>query len=238
MIEKPSEDNAVPWDPEMPWEKYLIIKASTYNVGKSFFKVEPTPHNHPDMDSDEQKVISPDNQWLYRERIIPRGSALRTYSGVKNGRIVFNDDVRMPMLYQKEHDYDGWQHSPWMSFTPMEHFTLRPGTRLAKGHTIVAGLGLGYQLEAVCKKSSVTQVTLIEKEKGLVDWLLPLMETHGKVKDVIIGDAEQLLPTMTADVALVDIYVRYGNNGQRLRQRCQNEPITIPKVWCWGAARF
>ncbi len=126
-----------------------------------------------------------------------------------------------------------------MSFTPMEFFTLRSGTKLAKGHTIVAGLGMGYQLEQVCKKRSVKKVTLIEKDQEIVDWIFPRLDLNGKEVDVIIGDAEELILDMTADVALIDIYKGYGGNGDGIVDRIyRSKNGKIGKVWVWGSANI
>jgi spermidine synthase len=110
----------------------------------------------------------------------------------------------------------------------MEILTLRSGLRRAKGHTIVAGLGLGWLLERVTQKKSVTKVTLIEISGELLDWVLPRLSLGDVEFEVICGDALELLPEMAADVALVDIWRDYGGN--ELRTPCPE----IGFVWCWG----
>lgn len=226
----------VAWDPKMPFSPGLNIKAGTYTQ-PSLFKVKPS------VASDTNKVknkrwklaVSPDGKWCYRERIISAGGRLETISGSRRGIVRFDGDAIIPMLHQKRSD-GKWMSGPWMSFTPLEFFTLRPGTKLAKGHTIVAGLGMGYQLEQVCKKRSVTKVTLIEYEQGLVDWILPHLDLNGKEVEVVIGDANELLPNMEADVALVDIYETYGGNGEMLKYKMRNSKIG--KLWVWGSANI
>jgi len=52
---------------------------------------------------------------------------------------------------------------------------------------------------------------------------------------VIVGDAYEVLPTLSADVALVDIFPSYGGNEaamMQLRKRCPK----IKKMWGWGTA--
>lgn len=228
----------VPWDPKMPFSPGLNIRAGTYTQ-PSLFKVKPSDA------SDTNKVknkrwklaVSPDGKWCYRERAISAGGMLDTISGSRRGVVRFDGDALIPMLHQKRSD-GKWMSGPWMSFTPLEFFTLRPGTKLAKGHTIVAGLGMGYQLEQVCKKRSVTKVTLIEIDQELVDWILPQLDLNGKEVKVIIGDAEKLLLDMKADVALVDIYKSYGSNGDMLRWNMSRgvNKHSIGKLWIWGSA--
>ncbi len=125
---------------------------------------------------------------------------------------------------------------PFMSLTPNEVVTLRPGTKKAKGHTVVAGLGLGYQLIDVCARPQVERVTLIEQSQDLIDWLWPLIQPKcgGKVTRIITGDVTKVLPTVTADAALVDVYPGYGHNDyerRELRTTCHS----IGHIWCWGA---
>ena len=120
-----------------------------------------------------------------------------------------------------------------MSLTPMEMVTLRGGIRFAKKHTVVAGLGLGHQLIEVSRKKSVKKITLVESSQELVDWLLPRIKTFmgdAKLK-VVVGDAKKLVPKMTADVALIDIFRSYGSNDFV-------ECPKIPRVWCWGSAEI
>ena len=55
-----------------------------------------------------------------------------------------------------------------------------------------------------------------------------------KVK-VIVGDAFKVLPTLEADVALVDVFPEYGNNHAataQLARACKK----IGKVWGWGGS--
>lgn len=226
-----------PWDPNMKFEASLHIQASTYRM-PSLFDVEATPseQSNPNRSTNpKQHAISPCGKWLYRERILNEGQSLRTKSGRRNGIVMWDGPVKIPMIHEVRNGYV--DTDPWMSFTPMEFFTLRPGTRLARGHTIVAGLGLGHQLVEVCKKRNVKKVTLIEIDQGIVDWILPRLDLSGKGVDVVVGDANKLIYNMEADVALMDIYPAYGGNGHRLRYDYSNGKLTgIGKLWVWGAA--
>jgi len=229
----------VPWDPNMKFEASLHIKASTYKM-PSLFDVEPTPacQSNPNRSTNpKQHAISPCGNWLYRERIIEAGQSLQTKSGRRNGVVMWDGPVKIPIIHKTWPGSSSFDTDPWMSFTPMEFFTLRPGTRLARGHTIVAGLGLGHQLVEVCKKRSVKKVTLIEIDQGIVDWILPRLDLNGKEVEVVIGDADKLIYDMEADVALMDIYPSYGGNGHRIRaDHSRGKMPGIGKLWVWGAA--
>lgn len=177
---------------------------------------------------------SPDGKWCYAHTLLPRGTTLEIYNGRQRGTVMFDEDVEIPSLYERPRT-----RTPWMSLTPMEYLSLRGGTRRAKGHVIVAGFGLGHQFIEVMNRKQVTHVTIVEKSEELVDWLLPQVLKHtrkpGPRITVTIGDAMEVLPRLTADVALVDIFEGYGHNDieqTKLRRTCKS----IEYVWCWGAA--
>ena len=125
-----------------------------------------------------------------------------------------------------------------MSLTPAELLTLRPGTRLAKGRVVIAGLGLAHQLIEVGKRRAVTEITVIERSRELVEMIMPramaVLAEHGRTQvRVLGGDAFKLLPTLEADVALVDTFPAYGDNREvmaDLRKRCKG----IKQLWDWG----
>lgn len=52
------------------------------------------------------------------------------------GSVMFTGPVHIPILSRAG--------EAWMSLTPSEILTLREGNRIAKGHTLVAGLGMGW----------------------------------------------------------------------------------------------
>lgn len=56
-----------------------------------------------------------------------------------------------------------------MSDTPNEIRDLRHVLREARGHVLIAGLGLGVVLQAVGRNPKVTQVTLVEKSSDVVE---------------------------------------------------------------------
>lgn len=245
---------AVPWDPGMKFSSSLKIQGDTYRQ-PSLFKVIPSLPSERDPNTCYKRLkrkfaISPNKKWGYRERYISAGNTLQIFSGNKRGAVCFDTDVLIPMLHRGDPRDDGvhWSRDPWMSFTPMEFFTLRPGIRIARGHTVVAGLGMGYQLEQVCAKRNVSQVTLVEECQELVEWILPRLDLHGKTIEVIVGDAHQIVPALTADVALIDIFPTYGGNGDRWQRKIRSQQHMrshknagidqgeIVRTWIWGAA--
>lgn len=120
-----------------------------------------------------------------------------------------------------------------MSLTPAEIMSMRSGLRVAKGHTIVAGLGLGHLLINVTKKTAVKKVTLVEISQDLVDWLFPRIKPYLEMDvEIIVADANEVIPGLEADVALIDIYETYGNKEFLAPHQ------HINKVWVWGSAKY
>ncbi len=127
-----------------------------------------------------------------------------------------------------------------MSLTPAELLTLRPGTKLAKGKVVIAGLGLAHQLIEVGKRRAVKEITVVERSRELVELIMPramaVLAEQGCTKvRVLGGDAFEILPRLEADVALVDVFPAYGDNRQAmaaLRKRCKK----IKRMWDWGAS--
>lgn len=252
---------AAVWTADIKWKPVMQIQAASYG----WFVRDLFPEASEVLPGEEFSrakcfVLSPSGRYCYAKKILPAYGLLDTVSGSKKGRVFFDAPAMIPMLFErKQHEggfYD-FPEMPWMSLTPMELMSLRPGTRMAKGHTIVAGLGLGHQLIEVSHKPTVTEITLVERSHELVSWLLPHIRSHMDPRvplRVLIGDAYKIVPQLTADVALIDIFARYGGNRERwldrtteilkgggwsyrrgrdTRARTQSCP-GIKKVWIWG----
>ena len=222
---------ATPWSPSIAWAPEMNIRADSYNTTVLF--PETTIVKGLDFSPEATANRSPDGRFCYCRRLLPAGARLATYSGSRRGTVLFDGPVEIQGLYSLGRLYRG-DRAPWMSLTPMEVMSLRSGTRLAKGHVVIAGLGLGHQLIEVAKRKQVTKITLVECEQTIVDWILPRVRQYLPANvdlEVIVGDACTLIPKMTADVALIDIYPHYGDNEF---PTCPN----IPRVWVWGSARI
>jgi len=154
------------------------------------------------------------------------------------GTVEFDGPVIIPALYEKKKNDDGYRRNPWMSITPNEIMTLQPGTDLADGTVIIAGLGLGDQLIRVARKDSVDSIILVELSQEIVDWLLPILKEKEPILDkkltkVIIGNAYDEIPKLTADVALIDIYPGYSDQSADYAYFEMNSP-NINKIWLWS----
>jgi hypothetical protein len=231
----------VPWSPAAKWEPKLNIQGDTYQVLELFPGVVAT-----DADVDAllpgQFVDSPGGRFRYCVRLHKRGQPLLTWWGAEVGTVIFDSDVIIPALYQaREPDEPGtrrWNDAPWMSLTPAEIMTLRPGTRLAKGKVVIAGLGLGHQLIEVTKRLQVKRVVVVELDQELVDWMMPALKPHlRKPVEVIVGDAYDVIPKLSADVALIDIFPGYGDGFKRVAELARRSP-GIKRFWGWGTSEM
>lgn len=229
-IEKRIDEKVQDWTGDIKWQKYLVIRASTFPT-RSLFKVNPTETRVYDEMPKQERVLSPNQSWAYTEVILPRGTEINCYYGAKDGKVIFDDDIHIPRIHQRRSYDNRWPGEPWMSMTPQEVLTLRCGTRFAKGTTVIAGLGMGHQLEQVCKRKQVKKIVVVERDEELVDWISPQLDLNEKDVEFVIGDAKKLIPEMTADAALIDIYESYGWN---TFPDCPN----IKKVWVWGSAKL
>lgn len=227
--------HAEPWSEDIRWRNPLVIKADSYKL-RSFFPVRPHKADDVNYALSKQTAVSPCKRWCYAEKILPRGVDLPVAHGRDRGIVIFDGDVRIPVLYERDRlSTNRWDPHPWMGLTPSEMLTLRPGTRKAKGRTIIAGLGLGHQLIEVSHKKTVKEIVLVENSRGLVRWLLPKIKPFmgDKKLEVVIGDAYEVMPKMEADVALVDIFPRYGGN-EHVRDGLRKECSGIGHIWAWG----
>ncbi|MCA9649912.1 MAG: hypothetical protein H6712_34645 [Myxococcales bacterium] len=231
----------VPWSPALRWKPELEIQGSTYQVLELWPGIAASDAPVDQLEPG-QFVDSPSRRFRYCVRLHRAGHTLLTWWGNQVGTVLFDTDVIIPALYQARGPDDPgtgyWGETPWMSLTPAELLTLRPGTRLARGRTIVAGLGLGHQLIEVSRRIQVKRVILVELDQELVDWILPRIRPHlRKPLDVHVGDAYEILPTLRADVALIDIFPGYGDGFRRVAELADESP-GIKRFWGWGTSEM
>jgi hypothetical protein len=230
----------VPWSAAVPWQHKLNFIADTYEVLELFPGVVASDAPVHLLERG-QYVDSPGGEFRYCVRLHRAGQPLLTWWGAEVGTVIFDGDVIIPALYQRRPaDEPGppWNDAPWMSLTPAELMTLRPGTRLAKGKVIIAGLGLGHQLIEVSKRLAVKRIVVVEIDQELVDWILPVIEPHvRKPLEVIVGDAFEVIPRLGGDVALIDTFPGYGDGFKVVHELAKRSP-GIKKFWGWGTSEM
>jgi hypothetical protein len=230
--------SCVPWSPAVKWEPELNFLGHTYRVLELFPGIEPSDGDVETL-GPGQHVDSPGGSFRYCVRLHRAGRPIQTWWESRVGTALFDQDIVIPALFEArapEPSGRRFEDHPWMSLTPGEILTLRPGTRCARGHVVIAGLGLGHQLIECSKRLQVRRITLVERSAELVDFLLPrIRPLVKKPLQVVIGDAYEVVPTLSADVALVDIFPAYGNNQPGVDAMARRSS-KIGKFWGWGAA--
>ncbi len=126
-----------------------------------------------------------------------------------NGRVIpnlsfFNKEFQYPAIYQKDR--------LWMSVTPNEINTMIDPINMAHGKVLTFGLGMGYYAYMVSEKESVQSVTIVEKDKNVIELfkthILPQFREKSKIC-IIEDDAYNYLAQMEDnkfDYVFVDIY--------------------------------
>jgi len=102
----------------------------------------------------------------------------------------------------------------WMSLTKMETESQLPMIAAAKGHTVIAGLGMGFVLYNILVKPEVTKVTLLEIDRevvALMDYVSDWRSWPGREKlTLVMGDAKAFVPDCEVDVLYVDTWAHLG----------------------------
>lgn len=157
----------------------------------------------------------------------PTRSSLKIYRRTTAAYVAFSECVSIPVLCDKD-------LQPWMSLTPNEILTQRGQLRRAKGHTAIAGLGLGWMARKILQRKSVTKLTVIEKDQSVIDFFgKPLKDDFGDRIELVNADA-YVVNWQTFDVSLWDIWEGYGNAQSDSKfQTIKRDLIKADKV-CFG----
>jgi len=160
-------------------------------------------------------------------------ATLSIYLGLKKIQCSFTGPVMIPMLLGPTQG----DNSFWMSLTPMEVFSLRPGIRRATGHVLIAGLGMGWMTQKILEKSDVTRITQVELCSEVVQFFgKPLQAMHPGKIHFLEGDIWKILPELDLqdyDSIIFDIWPEYGS-AHMDRQFQALKKANRHKVWGWG----
>lgn len=101
----------------------------------------------------------------------------------------------------------------WMSDTPMEKRSNNEFIRHANGNVLIFGLGIGLIIYPLLNDENIKSITVIEKNKELIDLLLPILKSYdtNNVLQIIEGDAfeyhSQIAKETKFDTIYFDIWV-------------------------------
>lgn len=227
---------AVPWTEDFKITRQpIVFDAGTWSPFR-LFDVECGPNSS--RPHEGLGVLGPKGLWIYDEATLGAASPLPLITGAVRSKWLFSAPAPVTRLWEFTEKDMSWRL--WMSYTPFEIASQRPGLRFAKGHVVVAGLGMGWLLSRCAQKPSVKKITLVERNAELCDWLLPQIRSRHMQGvehklDVVIGDANQVVPGLTADVALWDIWEGIGDVDARDEQKMSAKCPGIQRTWFWGA---
>lgn len=133
-------------------------------------------------------------------------SQLNVYSGRKKARVQFSDSVHIPILQEEGKHFQ----DVWMSLTPNEIWSQRGQVRRTRGRVGVAGMGLGWVVNAMLRRKQVQHVTVVEKiPEVLSTFGTDIANRHTDRVSLVNGDAYQH-DWSQYDVVVWDIWQSYG----------------------------
>ena len=128
---------------------------------------------------------------------------------------IFENDMVLPSLgyFNKPFYYPSVYENNrlWMSVTPNEINTMKKPIEEACGNVCTIGLGLGYYTYMVSLKENVKSVTVVERDKEVIElfkkYILPQIEFKDKIK-IIESDCFSFLDKMDTnyDYLFIDIW--------------------------------
>ncbi len=212
------------WDEDKTgFKSQLLLKADSFRL-KPLFNTVPSTIWY-------SGIMSPGGGYLYANRILPAGQRLKlSLSPRQEGTVEFDGDVVIPTLFDLKEQIP----NPWMSLTPQEMITQRPGINRASGTVMVGGLGLGWFLRKVHDRNEVERVILVDRCQELLDWYgYELCRRLPKVTDVICGDVYDQIGRYGAKTKyLLDIWKGYAEC--LLDERFRWHKRRYKHVWGWG----
>lgn len=227
--------HAVAWDDmRTRLARDLYIDGNTYKPDL-LFDVLPV---EPSLIVPRRKInrsSSPDGRFHYINFLMPADEILSIHLGTVRSRVAFTTPVVIPMLIEGE---PGGESRTWMSHSPHEVFTQRPGVRRATGTVLIGGLGLGWLLRRVAEKPSVERIIVVEKDQGILDWVGDKLRSDypglmSKVTDWICDDAIAHVGRHGLDTRhLLDIWEKGGDAGHDVAWQAAKG--TVRHAWGWA----
>ena len=128
----------------------------------------------------------------------------------------------------------------WMSMTPLEFESQETGVRLARGHVLIFGLGMGWAAAASAMVPDVSAVTVVEQDPDVValhrglDVFAQLPEGARAKLRVIEGDAYSYVPDTPVDLLMPDIWLPLVNDTRLDEVRRMQANVRAESVYFWG----
>lgn len=143
----------------------------------------------------------------------------------------FTEEYRYPCLYENGVE--------WMTITPSEINTMKPGIRAAAGRVLVCGLGLGYYAFHIAQKSEVESITIVERDPAVIalftSRILPQFPQRKKLTWVC-QDAYDYVDQMDAnqfDFVFVDLWHNAADGTDLMLKMMEREPRFPDTRFCY-----
>ena len=131
-------------------------------------------------------------------------------------------------------------NASWMSLTPFEVESQEIGLRLAHGHVLICGLGMGWAAAVSALKEETTAVTVVERDAEVIalhrelDIFAQLPEAaRGKIR-VVQDDAFAYVPKLAVDVLMPDIWLPLVSEGRVDEVRRMQANVRAGAIYFWG----
>ncbi|WP_345936311.1 hypothetical protein P7L78_21275 [Tistrella bauzanensis] len=128
----------------------------------------------------------------------------------------------------------------WMSTTPMEIESQEIGVRLARGHVLIYGLGMGWSAVASALVDAVTAVTVVERDPDVralhedLDIVAQLPAAARAKIRIVEGDAYCYVPDRPVDLLMPDIWLPLMNDGRVDEVRRMQANVGATAIYFWG----
>jgi hypothetical protein len=128
----------------------------------------------------------------------------------------------------------------WMSMTPYEFESQETGVRLARGHVLIFGLGMGWAAAATAANPQVTSVTVVEKDPEVLalhrelDLFVQLPPAARAKLRLVEGDAHAYVPGTSVDLMMADIWLPLVDDGRVEEVRAMQANVGAASVYFWG----
>ena len=143
-----------------------------------------------------------------------------------NMEVVFSEDknrIRLLIDNQPWMAYDYTNHNQALEVLAHYHF--------AKGHCICTGLGFAVRENWIATKKEVTKITVIEKNKNLIDYHKRIGTKFSPKIEIIHGDALEYKGK--CDTLLLDHYEGMNNPELLLHIKKITQNIEHTTLWYW-----
>lgn len=128
----------------------------------------------------------------------------------------------------------------WMSITPLEIESQEIGIRLARGHVLILGLGMGWAASACACIPAVTALTVVERDPDIIalhealDPFAQLPQAARAKLRLIEADALAYVPDAPVDLLMPDIWRPLVDERRLDEVRAMQANVRAASIYFWG----